>query len=57
MGLLEELGKSGYKPNMKHKSSIMLLYFWLHTKTKFRNLVLFHFLVVELFKNNHFYIF
>jgi hypothetical protein len=41
MGLLEELRKSGYKPNMKHKSSIMLLYFWLHIKTKLKILVFF----------------
>jgi hypothetical protein len=50
MGLLEELGKSGYKPNMKHKSSIMLLYFWLRTETKFKILVFFHFLVIKPFK-------
>jgi hypothetical protein len=25
----EDLAKSGYKPEIKHKSLIMLLYFWL----------------------------
>jgi len=33
----EDLAKSGYEPrgpNMKHKSLIITLYFWLHTENK-----------------------
>jgi hypothetical protein len=28
----EDLAKSGYKPNMKHKILIILVYFWLLTE-------------------------
>ncbi len=40
--LYEDLAKSGYKPNMKYKSLIILLYFFGCTlKTKYRNLVIY----------------
>ncbi len=33
----EDLAKSGYKPNVKYKSLIVLLYIWLHTlETKYK---------------------
>jgi hypothetical protein len=35
----EDLAKSGYKPDMKYKFLIILLYSWLQTETKYRNLV------------------
>jgi hypothetical protein len=30
----ENLAKSGYKPDMKYKPLIILLYFWLHTENQ-----------------------
>jgi hypothetical protein len=30
----EDLAKSGYKPNIKDRSLIILLLFWLHTKNQ-----------------------
>jgi len=30
----KDLAKSGYKPNMKYKSFINFLYFWLHIKNR-----------------------
>jgi hypothetical protein len=30
----KDLAKSGYKPNMKYKSFINFLYFWLHIQNK-----------------------
>jgi hypothetical protein len=33
---LENLAKYGYKLYMKYKTSIILLYFWLHTEIKYK---------------------
>jgi hypothetical protein len=46
----EDLARSGYKPYVKHKTLIILLYFCLHTEKKFKkNLVVFFpsFLAIE----------
>jgi hypothetical protein len=32
--LREDLAKSGYKPDMKYKCLITVLYLWLHTEYK-----------------------
>jgi hypothetical protein len=39
--LWEDLAKSGYKPNVKYKSLIILLYFGYTLKTKYTNLAIF----------------
>jgi hypothetical protein len=34
----EDLAKLGYKPNMKYKTLIIVLYFWLHTQNLIQKL-------------------
>jgi hypothetical protein len=36
--LWKDLAKSGYKPGTKDIALIILLYFWLFTETKYKNL-------------------